>query len=146
MGLKYYDKINYAPVSALLRQAIIKTENQLMDFSYSSWQDFTDTGRSTGAYIIFYHGRIIDHGTHVLVPVAQSSKESEYNAACTVGMALEHFRVLIYELFNKDTYIVPKEAPIIILDNESPVCMSNNGKDAKHTSHISSRMHFVRNG
>ena len=61
-------------------------------------------------------------------------------------MALEHFRVLIYELLNKDTYIVPEEAPIIILDNESPLCMYNSGKDAKHTSHISSRMHFVRNG
>ena len=61
-------------------------------------------------------------------------------------MDLAHFMLLIHELFNKDTYIVPEEAPIIILDNESPVCMSNNGKDAKHTSHISSRMHFVRNG
>ena len=61
-------------------------------------------------------------------------------------MALAYFRMLIHEFLNKDTYIVPKEAPIIILDNESPVCMSNNGKDAKHTSHISSRMNFVRNG
>ena len=146
MGLKYYSKRNYAPVSSLLRQARIKTENQLMAFSDSSWQDFLDTGRSTGAYIIFYQGRIIDHGTHVLVPVAQPREESEYNAACTTGMALEHFRVLIYELLNKDTYIVLEEVPIIILDNESPVCMSNNGKDSKQTSHISSRMHFVRNG
>ena len=52
-----------------------------MVFSDSSWQDCPDTGRSTGAYIIFYQGGPIDHGTHVPVPVAQSSAESEYNAA-----------------------------------------------------------------
>ena len=35
----------------------------------------------------FYQGVPIDHGTHVLGPVPQSSAEREYNAACTAGMA-----------------------------------------------------------
>ena len=74
----------------------------------SSWKDCPDTGRSTGAYIIFYQGGPIDHGTHVPVPVAQSSVESEYNAACTEVMALEHFRMLVHELLNEDTEMVPK--------------------------------------
>ena len=87
LGLKYYADLNDVPVTDLLRQANIKTNNHLMDFSDSSWQDFPDTGRSTGAYIIFYQGVPIDHGTHVPGPVAQSSAESEYNAACTAGMA-----------------------------------------------------------
>ena len=87
MGLKYYSDLNDAPVTDLLRPANIKTKNHLMDFSDSSWQDCPDTGRSTGAYIIFYKGGPIDHGTHVPVPVAQYSAESEYNAACTAGMA-----------------------------------------------------------
>ena len=73
MGLKYYADMNYAPVTDLLRQANIKTKNHLMDFSDSSWQDFPDTGRSTGAYIILYQGGTIDHVTHVPGPVAQSS-------------------------------------------------------------------------
>ena len=42
-----------------------------MPFSDSSWQDFPDTGRSTGAYIIFYQGGTIDHVIHVPGPVAQ---------------------------------------------------------------------------
>ena len=71
MGLKYYADMNYAPVTDQLIQAIIKTENHLMDFSYSSWQDFPDTGRSTVSYIIFYQGGKIDDGTHVPGPVAQ---------------------------------------------------------------------------
>ena len=65
--------MNDVPVSDLLRQASIKTENQLMDFSDSSWQYFPDTGRITGSYIIFYQGGPIDHGTHVTGPVAQLS-------------------------------------------------------------------------
>ena len=69
--LKYYADMNDAPVSDLLIQASIKSENHLMDFSDYSWKYFPDTGRSTGAYIIFYHGGPIDHGTHVPVPVAQ---------------------------------------------------------------------------
>ena len=76
MGLKYYSDMKDAPLSDLLRQARIKTENKLMDFSDSSWEYFPDTGRSTGSYIIFYQGVPIDHGTHVPGPVAQSSAES----------------------------------------------------------------------
>ena len=53
LGLKYYVDLNDAPVTDLLRQANIKTNNSLMAFSDSSWQDCPDTGRSTGAYINF---------------------------------------------------------------------------------------------
>ena len=73
LGLKYYAYLNDAPVTDLLRQANIKNKNHFMAFSYSSWQDFPDTGRSTGAYIILYQGGPIDHGTHVPGPVDQSS-------------------------------------------------------------------------
>ena len=73
LGLKYYANINDAPVSDLLIQTSIKTENKWMAFSNSSWQDFPDTVRSTGSYTIFYQGGPIDHGTHYPVPVAQSS-------------------------------------------------------------------------
>ena len=76
LGLKYYTDLNDAPVTDILRQANIINKNHLMDFSDSSWQDFPDTGRSTGAYIIFYKCGTIDHGTHVPGPVARSSTES----------------------------------------------------------------------
>ena len=47
-------------------------------------------------HTFFYQGGPIDHGTHVPGPVDQSSAESEYNAAYTVGLALAHFRMLIH--------------------------------------------------
>ena len=43
-------------------------------------------------------------------------------------MALEHFRILIHGLLNKYPDIVPEEAPLIILDSKSIMCMDNNGK------------------
>ena len=46
-----------------------------MDLSDSSWQDCPETGRSTGAYMIFYKCGPIDHGTHVPVPADKSGAE-----------------------------------------------------------------------
>ena len=77
----YYTDMKSAPLSDLLIQSRINAENQLMEFSDSSCQDCPDTGRSKGAYIVFYQGGQIDHGTNVPEPVAQSSSESDYNAA-----------------------------------------------------------------
>ena len=91
-----------ALVFDLSRQDIINTDNHLMNFSDSSWKFFQTIAELPNSYIPFYQGRPIDHGTHVSVPVAQWSAESEYNAACTEGMALAHLRMLIHELLIKD--------------------------------------------
>ena len=107
MGSNYYADMKDAPLSDLLRLANIKTEIQFMAFSDSSWKYFPDTGRSTGEYIIFYQGGTIYHGTHVPGSVTQPISESEYNAACTAGMTLAHFRMLIHEFLNKYPDIVP---------------------------------------
>ena len=61
-------------------------------------------------------------------------------------MALAHFRMLVHELFNEDPDMVPKEAPLIVLDGKYAMCMAKNGRDTKHTRQIARRMNFVRNG
>ena len=61
-------------------------------------------------------------------------------------MASAHFRMLIYEFFNKDPYMVPEEAPLIIVDSKSAVFMDNNGKYSNHTKHIARRVNCVRIG
>ena len=45
-----------------------------------------------------------------------------------------------------DPDMVPKEAPLIVLDSKSAMCMAKNGRDTKHTRNIARRMHFVSNG
>ena len=42
--------------------------------------------------------------------------------------------------------MVPKEAPLIVLDSKSSMSMAKNGKDNKNTRHIAKIMHLVRNG
>ena len=94
-----------------------------MDLSDSSWQDCPDTGIITGAYIMFYHGSPTDQGTHVIEPVAQSSAESKCNEACTAGMELVNFRMLIHEFLNNDPDIVPEESPLLVFNIRSDMCM-----------------------
>ena len=59
-------------------------------------------------------------------------------------MALAHFRMLVAELLNEDPDMVPKEAPLIVLDGKSSMCMAKNGRDTKHTRHIARIMHFFK--
>ena len=54
--------------------------------------------------------------------------------------------MLIHELLNKDLDIVPEEAPLIVLDSKSAMCMAKNGINTKHTRHIARIMNFVRTG
>ena len=61
-------------------------------------------------------------------------------------MDLAHFRMLIRELLNKDPDIVPEEAPLIVLDSKSAMCMAKNGEYPKHKRKIAKRIHLVRNG
>ena len=78
-----------------------------MVLSDSIWRDCPDTGRITVSYFVFYHGVPIYDFAHVPVPFSQSSAESEYNAACTSGMVLAHFRILNNEMMKNDPDVVP---------------------------------------
>ena len=110
LALNNYDDMNDTPVSDLLRQASINTENQLMAFYESSRKDCPGTIRSTGTNIILYQGVPIDHSTNIPRPVDQSSAESDYNATCTTGITLAYFRMLIHELLDKYPDIVTEES------------------------------------
>ena len=61
-------------------------------------------------------------------------------------MALAHFRMLVHHFLNKDPYIFPEEAPLIVLDSKSAMCMAKNGRDKKQTRHIARIMNLARNG
>ena len=61
-------------------------------------------------------------------------------------MALAHFRMLIYELLNTDTYIVPETSTSIILDSKSDQFTDKNVKYANHNMPIYGRVYFVISG
>ena len=47
---------------------------------------------------------------------------------------------------SKYIYIVTEESRLIVLGSNSARCMDKNGKDTKHTRHISRIINLVRNG
>ena len=51
----------------------------MFTFSDSSWDDDHDTSISTGGYLIFYQGGVIDQSSNMPMPIAMSSAEAEYN-------------------------------------------------------------------
>ena len=70
LGLKHYDIKEDAPISDLLRQVSIKSENQFMVLSNSRRKYCTDTVRIAGLCLVFYQVVLINHCTHVPVPVS----------------------------------------------------------------------------
>ena len=72
LGFLYYSKIEDTPLTYILGQAIINSENQFIVFYDSRWQECLDTVSSTGAYILFYQGGPIDHYTHVMAHLIMS--------------------------------------------------------------------------
>ena len=50
------------------------------------------------------------------------------------------------DFLNKYPYVVPEQAPLLILYIKSAMCVENNGKDTKHTRNIARRIYLVRNG
>ena len=65
----------------------IVPSRKLFTFSDSSWDDDFDTSRSTGGYLVFYQGGVVDHSSNMPVTDAMSSAEAEYNEACLAYMA-----------------------------------------------------------
>ena len=61
-------------------------------------------------------------------------------------MDLAHFIMRNNDLMNKDKYLVPEQAPLIILNGKLGACMDLNDKDTNYTRHISMRMNLVING
>ena len=104
--MKYYSKIEYAPLYELLRQDSINNEKTLMVFSDSIWRECPNNSRSTGAYFVFHQNGPIDHCTYVPGSVSHYSAESSYNLLCTSIMSLAHIRMINNELLSTDIDLV----------------------------------------
>jgi hypothetical protein len=147
LGVRFYSDISRSPVYQMLttRTKLVMGEAKLFTFSDSSWNDDADSGRSTGAFLCYYMGGVVDHSSNMPDPVAMSSAESEYNEGCVACMAASHCRMLLDELELK-TEDAPSPTVKIIMDSKSAIAMGESFKDTKHTRHIMRRFHFVRHG
>ena len=99
-GIKFYHRKKDSPIYQVINDAKVDYPlNHMVTFTDASWQDCTDTGRSTCGRISFFHGGAIDHASYtpVPVPVAMSSGEAEYLGAAGAAIAAAHLRVLWYD-------------------------------------------------
>jgi hypothetical protein len=151
-ALKFYPDGTSNPVYDICTQHRIPYSD-LTVFSDASWQDCPDTGRSTIGYMIFHNGALIEANSTMPTPVAMSTSEAEYMAACSATMATAHIRMLLYDMtylgtkqWRESTQRLPTIPSILMVDNEATVQIAKNGKLTRKTRHIERRFHFVRQG
>jgi hypothetical protein len=141
-GTKFYSDVTESPLAKYLEKAQVDVKNMLVLVTDSSWQDCPDTGRSTGGFLSFYQGGIVDDGSVTPDPVAMSSAEAEYNQACVRTMRMSHTRQLVAEMHGLSTE-EPWAVPLL-LDNTAAISIGNSFRDTAHNRHILRRYHYVR--
>jgi hypothetical protein len=142
-GVRFFSDYLTSPLFKHLTSHNMPTDQHLVVMSDSSWNDDVDSGRSTGCFLIFYMGKVIDHSSNMPGPVALSSVEAEYNQACVATMALMHIAMAINNLELLDDDAERTGIPLI-LDSSSAISIGTSFRDTKHTRHIMRRYHFVR--
>ena len=144
-GLRYYSNEKESPIYKRLQEfTTADLSCPLKLFTDSSWQDCPDDGRSTGCYLLYFKGGIINGGSFVPTPVALSSAEAEYNALSHAFQAVVNSRQAVHEVYGNhpDT---PLSIPFFC-DSESAIAMGSSLKYTKRTMHIQRRVHHVRDG
>ncbi len=101
-GVTHYADISQAPVTKLLASIGAPTDFPIVMFADSAWQDCPDTSRSTGCYLIFCQGGIVDSASFVPDPIALSSAEAEYQIAAFGVSGCEHTRQVFQEMHGLD--------------------------------------------
>lgn len=145
MGLRFYSPKSTSPIQTLLTKTHPNfkfTQHPIIMFTDSSWQDCPDTGKSTGAYLIYMFGSLVDAASFIPTPIALSSAEAEYNAgAFALTAALHHCQI------HNTLQGIDPDAQLTVpmfTDSASAIAMMANEKVNKRNRHIARRIHFVR--
>jgi hypothetical protein len=143
-GIKFYSDATKSP----LYRHLCTTGNAkhaqypIIVFSDSSFQDCPDSGRSTGGYLIFIQGAVIDVWSSMPQLVAFSTCEAEYSTASLAAMAAFHVKKVYNELHS-----IHPDYPLTIvigIDSKSAIDTANSHKETQRTRHFQRRFHFIR--
>ena len=143
-GLRFYSDIEKSPLYEMLSENGIEMFHRFIGLHDSSWQDCPDTGRSTGCYMNFVQGGLVDFSSFTPTPVAMSSAEAEINAGASACMSMSHLRMVHNELGGKDPDLLWDPPILLLCDNNSAVILSNLEKDTKNLRHSKRRLMFMR--
>jgi hypothetical protein len=141
-ALKFYCDVTTSPLAKMIKEAGHEDiDPSFCGFTDSSWHD-CDDGRSTGCYMHFLQGGLIDMNSFVPPPIAMSSAESENNTLCVGTMTGIHLTKIIMELRFGNPHR-PYTLPIFV-DSVAAIAINDNDKDTKRTRHIERRFQFTR--
>ena len=102
-GLKYYSDEKESPIYKRIQEfTSADLDCPLKLFTDSSWQDCPDDGRSTGCFLLYFKGGIINAASFIPTPVALSSAEAKYNALAHSFQAVTNSRQIVNELYGYD--------------------------------------------
>jgi hypothetical protein len=136
-ALVYYHNVEHSLLFPMLCEAVPQSVNStLVYFTDSSHADF-DEQRSTGSYVGFLQGGVIDYASFVPQPIPFSSAESESNALCHGVLAAAHAcHAFCDVLFNDPArpYTVP-----FFVDSTVAEAMNRNERISSKNKHIEKR-------
>jgi Reverse transcriptase (RNA-dependent DNA polymerase) len=140
--LKYFPNVMDSPLAKMLIEAgHNNVDPTFVYFTDSSFQD-CDDARSTGCYLGFLQGGLIDMASAVPSLISHSSAEAETtfaSAACLATFPTR--RALMFILHNDEDreFTVP-----MFTDSQSSIDIAKNSKGTQRTKHMARRYLFTR--
>jgi hypothetical protein len=143
-GIKFYSNMQLSPLYQHMNDNGHSNlaESPIIAFTDSSFQDCPDSCRSTGGYLIYIRGAVIDVTSTMPSIIAQSTCEAEYTTCSLATMAATYIRKVFNELHGRDTDY-PLSTPIGI-DSQSAIDTAQSTRETQRTRHIACRYHFTR--
>jgi hypothetical protein len=143
-GIKFYANNKLSPLYQLLADNNLKDygDYPMLLLADTSFQDCPDTSRSTGSFLLFLQGGVIDAASSMPSLISHSTCEAEYCNGSVATVAAMHSRKVFNEMIGR-----PTDAPLTIplgLDSQSAIDTAESFKDTQRTRHIARRYHFLR--
>jgi hypothetical protein len=115
-----------------------KTENtEIVGFSDADLAGDLNDRKSTSGYIFLMSGAAVSWRNKKQTCVALSTAEAEYIASAVK-------EALLMKQQNSDCQCTSADRMVIMEDNQSPICMSENPQFHGRAKHIDIKYHFVR--
>jgi len=140
--LIFYKNVSTSPLALLLRAAgHASVDATFVYFTDSAFGD-CDGSRSTGCFLGFFQGGLIDFSSSVPLPVTHSAAEAETNYAsitCMATMITRRAYMAIVYGDEERPFTVP-----IFTDSQATIDIARNDRGTPRTRHMARRSLYVR--
>lgn len=115
------------------------SDSTLLSYSDSDWAGFKDTRRSTGGFCTLLGSNVISWSEKRHETVSKSSTEAEYMTMSAAASEIVWLQNLLWI-----AGLQQQRIPLLLCDNLSAVCLTENPMFHKRTKHFDIDYHYVR--